>query len=96
MSTLFRKRPIEVEAIRWTGDNEQDLTDFCGRGYFGVIDPEDRGDDPDQTAQVLDILHSVWIPFCPGDWVIRGVKGELYPCKADVFAETYEQVEVTV
>jgi hypothetical protein len=29
----------------------------------------------------------------PKDWIIRGVKGELYPCKPDIFAETYEQVE---
>jgi hypothetical protein len=30
---------------------------------------------------------------CPGDWIIRGVKGELYPCKPDIFAATYEAVE---
>ncbi len=86
----YRKKPIAVEAIRWTGANVADLDALCGIANWGTIDVADRGDDPDHTAQVWDKLHSVWVPFADGDWVIRGIRGEFYPCKADVFEASYE------
>lgn len=89
--TQYRKRPVVIEAIRWTGHNADEMRRFAG-AKFDTIDPQDRGDDPANDAQVLDDLHSVWVPFATGDWVIRGVKGELYPCKNLVFIETYEEV----
>jgi hypothetical protein len=96
---LFRKRPVEVEAIRWTGDNESEVVAWAGRdpqaaGYFNRLDPEDRenSDDPDATAQVFDRLHSTWVLVFTGQWIVRGVKGELYPIADDVLAETYEPV----
>lgn len=85
----YRKKPVAVEAVRWTGDNFAELDAFAGT-QFGTIHPDDRGDDPDNDAQVYDKLHSVWVPFSAGDWVIRGVQGELYPCKAEVFEATYD------
>lgn len=42
---------------------------------------------------VYDRLHSGWILFEPGDWIIKGIKGEFYPCKADVFEATYEPAD---
>lgn len=41
------------------------------------------------------VAHDSWLPLTPGDWVIRGVKGEFYPCKADIFDATYELVAET-
>lgn len=87
----FRKNPIEVEAMQWTGDNDAELIAFTG-GNFQAIDPEDRGDDPDATGQVYDKLHSTWVLVYPGQWVVKGVKGEFYPIAEDVLAETYEAV----
>lgn len=88
-----RKKPIEVDAVRWTGHNAAELHDFTG-SHFSVLDPEDRTncDDPEATAQVLDVLHSTWVLVYDGDWIIRGVQGEHYPCRSDVFDATYEQV----
>lgn len=89
MITRFRKRPVEVEAIQWTGDNEAELDAFtCGQ--FQALDPEDRSDDPDMTGSVFDKLHSTWVGVYTGQWVIKGVKGEFYPIAPDVLAETYE------
>lgn len=97
----FRKRPIEIEAIRWTGDNEAEIQDWAGlsagtdgQNRFNALDPEDRQscDDPEATAEVFDKLHSTWVLVFTGQWIIRGVKGELYPIAADVLAETYEAV----
>lgn len=88
----FRRRPTVVEAIRWTGSNVAEMRAFAGN-HFDTIDPEDRGDDPDNTAQVLDRLHSSWIGLGDGDWVVRDANGVMWPVKADVFAETYEAVD---
>jgi hypothetical protein len=95
-SLKFRKKPVEVEAVRWTGENTNEVLDFTGDAYFDPIPEENRGDlsDPDATAAVFDKLHSTWVLLYNGDWVIRGVQGELYPCRADVFEATYEPVEV--
>lgn len=87
----FRKKPVVVEAIQWTGGNGPAVLAFAG-GHFATVDPEDRGDDAERTAEVFDVLHGTWVGLRDGQWVIRGVKGELYPCDAEVLAETYEPV----
>jgi hypothetical protein len=94
MVTRFRKRPVEVEAIRWTGDNEAEIQAFTGVSHFNALDADDRehADDPEWTAQVFDDLHSTWVGVYTGQWIIKGVKREFYPCAPDVFAETYEEV----
>lgn len=93
--TRYRKKPVEITAIQWTGDNEQDVIAFTGSGKFAALDPEDRTDDPELTAEVFagDELHNTWVGVYTGQWIIRGAQGELYPCAADVFAATYEPVE---
>lgn len=84
-------RPIVVDAVQWTGTNADEVTAFAGR-LFDAIDPIDRHllDDPEATAQVFDALHSTWVLVFTGDWIIRGIKGEFYPCRDAVFRETYE------
>lgn len=93
-ATRYRKRPIIVEAVRWTGDNLAEVEALAG-GKFEVTDPEDRAgsDDPESTASVLDSLHSTWVLVYDGDWIIKGIKGEFYPCRPDVFAATYEPAD---
>ena len=86
----FRKKPVTVEAMQWTGDNEAEIQTFASSAHFNAVDLEDRVDDPDITAQVYDRLHSTWVGVKDGQWIIRGVQGEFYPCDADVFTETYE------
>ena len=95
----FRKRPIVIEALQWTGDNEAEIQAWAGlsagtdgQNLFNALDPCDCCDDPDATAQVFDRLHSTWVLVFTGQWVIRGVQGEFYPIAADVLAETYEGV----
>jgi hypothetical protein len=87
----LRKKPIEVEAVQWTGDNEPELHGFT-RQHFEAVDPEDRTDDPEITGAVRDVLHSTWVGVKTGQWIIRGVKGEFYPCDPEVLAESYEVI----
>ena len=86
----FRKKPVEVTAVQWTGDNEAEVRALAGE-HFHAVDPEDRGDDPDQTAALLD-EHSAWVEVYDGQWIVKGVRGEFYPITSEVLAETYEPV----
>lgn len=94
----FRKKPIVIQALKWTGDNLADVIQFTdGR------QPETRGNHAgmmwdDYVALVraeglkiftLEGEHLASI----GDWIIRGVQGEFYPCKPDIFAATYDAAE---
>ena len=91
----WTKKPVTVDARQWTGDNFDEIVVFTGRDLFIVLGEEDRAnsDDPDCSASVFDKLHSTWVGVMDGQWIIRGVKGEFYPCDAEVFAETYEPAE---
>ena len=73
----YRKKPVVIEAVKWTGNNQKELVEF-----MGVVST---------CAGKLDIptLEGT-ITASVGDWIIKGVKGEFYPCKPDVFDATYE------
>lgn len=87
-----RKKPVEIQAIQWTGDNADAVEEFADGRLFMELDERDRAnsDDPEATGQVFDRLHSTWVLVYTGDWIIRGVQGEFYPCRDSVFRETYE------
>lgn len=80
----FRKKPIVIEAVRFTGRNYQTVFDFIGDGAVGKHSSSGR--------IYLPTLEGT-MEVSPGDWVIRGVKGEYYPCKPDIFETSYEPVE---
>jgi hypothetical protein len=82
---------VVVDAIQYTGQNHEEIRAFTGTAMFIPVDPEDRVEDPEITAQVMDALHSTWVGVKDGQWVIRGIRGEFYPCDHGVFLETYEQ-----
>ena len=84
----FRKKPVVIEAVRWTGDNGKEIEAFCGAGVmFGIIyEP-----DPVSAACIHTLEGKVYAR--PGDYIIKGVNGEFYLCKPDAFAKTYEAVE---
>ncbi len=86
MTTRFRKRPVVIEAVQWTGRNAEAIHDFMyGYSEGAIVE--------DLTIHTISIetLEGV-MTASVGDWIIRGVKGELYPCKPDIFEVTYEAV----
>lgn len=91
----YRKLPVVIEAIQYLGEDNSgvidEIQDFAP-GKFYVIAPEDRGDDPEITAEVYDYLHSTWVGVKDGDYIIKGLKGEYYPHDAALFPEAYEPV----
>lgn len=84
----FRKKPVEIDAILLTRDNAFDVADWCGgRSVWG---PHVNGE---PTAAVLIDTPEGTMTASEGDYVIRGVRGEFYPCKPDIFDATYERVQ---
>ncbi len=91
MKCKYRLLPVTVEATQYDGTQAvAEYIEAWSEQRFNTVDPEDRIDDPDAVAAVFDILRGAWIPVAVGDWIIKGVKGEFYPCDPQVFAETYE------
>ena len=92
----FRKKPIVVEAWHWlfdTNDCEPPtwMTDALGTWpKTGGIDFEP---DPPAGPRMFIATLEGTMGAVPGDWIVRGVEGELYPVKADIFEATYEPVE---
>ncbi|MFJ3037750.1 hypothetical protein [Streptomyces tendae] len=91
----YRKKPIEVDTVQWTGDNEAEVQKFAGgaRYFLADVKANPASDEPQATAVVYDRLHATWINVYTGQHIVRGVKGELYPIAEDVLAETYERVD---
>lgn len=83
----FRKKPVVIDAVKWGGDNFKDILDFCG-GPFTVYKKE-NSNPTSIFIHTLEGEHEARL----GDMIIRGVHGEYYPCKPDIFEKTYEPVE---
>ena len=77
----YRKKPVVIEAIQWNGRNEVEVSNFIGGNL-------EMGDES-LFIQTLEGKMEASV----GDFIIKGVKGEFYPCKPDVFEKTYEKVE---
>ena len=77
----FRKKPVTIEAVRFTGVNFSEVEAFVG----GRCRSTHSGN------PLIETLEGSMMAS-PGDWIIKGVKGEFYPCKPDIFAATYEPV----
>lgn len=76
----FRKKPVEIEAVKFTGSNWGEIETFVPVGRYN--------DDGTFQIVTLEGEHKCSI----GDYVIKGVKGEFYPCKPDIFEATYDEV----
>ena len=89
----FRKKPVEIEAVQWTGENLREVIDFTGlhpsanKWTWGEYELVVR-----QSGLKIFTLEGA-MKADHGDWIIKGVKGEFYPCKPDIFEQTYDKVE---
>lgn len=86
----FKTKPFEIEAVQFTGDNEAEVQAMTGSQYFYVLEDDEKTDDPDMAATVFDFLHSTWVGVYPNQWIIKGQKGEFYPCDPEIFEAKYE------
>ena len=88
---IYRKKPVVIDAIQWDGENLDEVMTFCngdasyelmarGTSELVIATLEDGGSIARHVASV-------------GDFIIKGVAGEFYPCKPDIFEKTYELVK---
>lgn len=76
----YRKKPVVVEAIQYTKDNLLDVMEFCDGGKKTIFD---------RYLYIVTLEGNMRVR--KGDYIIRGVHDEYYPCKPDIFEETYEE-----
>lgn len=89
----FRKKPIVIEAFKWTGDIAQVedpewMVEALRLNRARIVD----GPKPGAYHLLIDTLEGTMLAEV-GDYVIRGIKGEIYPCKPDIFLASYEAVK---
>lgn len=84
---MFRKKPVVIEAVQFTGDNHEEAKKFCPTMVTYSIGEE--GETYLRANPIIPTLEGEHL-CTPGDWIIKGVKGEFYPCKPDIFDATYE------
>ena len=99
---FYRKKPVMIEAVQF------ESVSFAGQGHYSInfdtvadlpkwlrdalIDDDIFAHEADPDFIFIKTLEGL-MEAKPGDWIIRGVKGELYPCKPDIFAMTYDPVD---
>ncbi len=93
----YRKKPVEVEAVKWDGSNLSEVPKWIASAIDKMM-PIGIGAAPTGGIMRLgDELHISTLEGImiakPEDYIIKGIKGELYPCKPDIFEATYERVE---
>lgn len=80
----FRKKPVIVEAVQWTGNNREEMEKFIPKTILAKKNAEE-----DLAIGTLEGVMTA----SKNDWIIKGVHGEYYPCKPDIFKKTYERVD---
>ena len=93
----FRKKPVVIDAVRWSGCEDGleavfALIDFAELPNEGMYVTPGVGFIPSQGTLEIPTLEGV-MTAQPGDWIVRGVQGEVYPVNPDIFEATYEAVE---
>ena len=93
MTKTYRKKPVTVEAMHFAKGHAPglgyEIANWCG----GRFNTDAKPSDPTDVRYTISIptLEGV-MTASEGDYVIRGVHGEFYPCKPDIFEQTYEEV----
>lgn len=95
--SLYRKKPVVIEAVQWTGDNLFEVITFTdGKPDLSSAVMADKWDQYVALVQrdgfkikTLEGMMSATV----GDYIIKGVQGEFYPCKPDIFSMTYEDAQ---
>lgn len=77
----YKKKPVIIQALEWSGSNYEEIDNFLGSNY------EFSG-----TTLIIHTLEGD-MSAKKGDYIIKGVRGEFYPCEKSIFEETYEEAE---
>ena len=91
----YRKKPVVIEAIQWNGcSNRKDIESFVGNKLHACLESDtayEVGMGAPTFSLIIQTLEGE-MKAMPNDYIIKGVNGEFYPCKPDIFHKTYELV----
>lgn len=89
MSIKATKKPVTIEAVKWDGENSGEIIAFCGDSAFTAVESQMGQTETEELyIKTLEGNHHATV----GDYIIKGVNGEFYPCKPDIFEKTYDIV----
>ena len=80
MIKKYRKKPVTIEAIQWNGENLSEIDEFA----------ESKVKNHESVLIIPTLEGDMYASL--SDYIIKGVNGEFYPCKPDIFAKTYDEV----
>lgn len=80
MIKMYVKKPIPIAAIQWTGENIDEVSAFMGENITQY----------NNTLTIKTLEGDMWATV--GDYILRGINGEFYPCKGEIFKKTYDEV----
>lgn len=84
--TRYRKKPVVIEAMQFTDEMKDRVYNFVTCNHAAGFDDDGN---PTLKIQTLEGIMAASL----GDWIIKGVQGEFYPYKADIFEATYDRVD---
>ena len=88
MIRKFRKKPVVIEALQWNGNNIEEIELFVGEKLKRQMNLMTKKFEV-LIIPTLESPHEAMV----GDWIIKGVAGEFYPCKPEIFKQTYKEEE---
>lgn len=86
-SIKYRKKPVVIDAIKWNGNNIKQIKELIASSS-----PSERLLKQEGNILIIKTLEGDMIASL-NDYIIKGVQGEFYPCKPDIFEQTYEAVD---
>jgi hypothetical protein len=87
----YRKKPVVIDAIQYLGDNKKEVFEFTKLDNDIIKDVTMAWSNTNELSLTIFTLEGKMRADI-GDWIIKGVIGEFYPCKPDIFEKTYEKV----
>lgn len=88
MIKKYRKKPVEIVAIQYIGNNIEEIEDFVGNQLLRYNNTQEE----DNYSLGIPTLEGI-MKASVGDYIIKGVAGEAYPCKPEIFRVTYDEVQ---
>lgn len=86
----YRKKPVEVDTIVWNGSNVDEIKEFCNGNERFETDNKGTNGDVSHFLYIHTLEGKMYASV--GDYIIKGVNGEFYPCKPDIFEKTYDEI----
>lgn len=92
MIKQYRKKPVVITAVQWNGGNFDEVMNFMEDFHGTKLNYENAEELAYKTKELIIRTLEGNMTASLNDWIIKGVKGEFYPCKPEIFEETYELI----